>query len=156
METLLKTCPFCGRNVRIKETQVAEGLLYELKRFPECLKRCPANSIMASWHDKQELIDSWNKRAKSYEANAIDDYAKDMGFGSTFGISLLIDSHRHLREMNIQKIEDQNKLTQELHDAVVKRAREEVMNGEYINIMDLRKMTISELSEFLNEQGREG
>lgn len=68
----LKPCPFCGNNVRLEDREFDDFagnfftntmLVIECKKCGISMKRYPKRGYGTTDEQKQDLINSWNKRA---------------------------------------------------------------------------------------------
>ena len=79
----------------------------------------------------------------------LEDYSKEVGVD--FTLEQLIESHRRLRNMNL---ENQTVRLQELANARIageKQGYDIVTNGEYVKVSILKNMSVGEMVDFLKE-----
>lgn len=77
-------------------------------------------------------------------------YADEIGV-STLSVTSLITSHRRLREWNIEYMANRNAEMQKARDFATQQALEEVKNGLYISIEQLKTMTLAEIAEYVQQ-----
>lgn len=81
------------------------------------------------------------------------EYSKEIfGPGHEDDLSLkdLIDSHRHLRQLNLETNETRLQAREEGYNIGIKQGLEQI-NSEYIKIADLKNMTLGQITQLLEE-----
>lgn len=79
------------------------------------------------------------------------EYAKEIYGNENDDISLelLISSHRHLRKLNKENLEDYDKIRKDVFDKAILDSETWLKDGEYIHRDKLAKMTIQEIANFI-------
>lgn len=77
------------------------------------------------------------------------DYSKRIGLTDPISLDGLIESHSHLRNLNLENRALLNEEMERCRNIAIANARAEVQHGEYISIEKLQTMTISEISELV-------
>lgn len=80
----------------------------------------------------------------------IKNYAVELGV-STLTATSLITSHRRLREWNIEYMANRDAEMQKARNFATQQAIEEVKNGLYISVEQLRTMTLAEIVEYVQQ-----
>lgn len=78
----LKPCPFCGKEVKMEETQPDINLVECLRNSHiEYYIECPCGAGMID-EDKEELIERWNTRIETIDSlvRDVEKWAYDMGW----------------------------------------------------------------------------
>lgn len=80
----------------------------------------------------------------------IKNYAIELGV-STLTVTSLITSHRRLREWNVEYMANRDAEMRKARDFATQQALEEVKNGLYISIEQLKSMTLAEIAEYVHQ-----
>ena len=91
--------------------------------------------------------------ATSADANRLATYGREMGLHGALTLSSLIESHRHLRSLNLQDNEARRAEMRRAGDFAASAAREQVLTLEYVSLERLRSMTLQDIVELCQHAG---
>lgn len=80
----------------------------------------------------------------------LEKYCEELGVGLT--LDQLIDSHRNLRNMNLENRIEINRELDKARQFGREQGFDQVTNGLYIDVVKLKNMTIAELVEFIGSE----
>lgn len=80
----------------------------------------------------------------------LEDYGKEVGVD--FTLEQLIESHRRLRNMNIENSVQRLKELASARKVGMEQGYDMVTNGEYIKISVLKSMSVCEMVDFLKDE----